>query len=158
MSYQQVGDILERIRTVHRRLRDRLEEVRPRAKDERTRFVLESLRRDEQAMNLALAQFQPPDENSPRDSWLQYIPDEDTQRLLDETRFTTDMAPEELLARKVEIDRSLVDLYQRLSEQSSAPRVSDLFTRLAEQTNQRLTDHSWQIRDSDTAPAQERDS
>ena len=47
MTYEQVRDILERIRSFHRRLRDALEEVRSTSKDERTQFLLEEIRRDE---------------------------------------------------------------------------------------------------------------
>lgn len=153
MSYQQVRDILEQIRDVHRRLRDKLEGIRPDAEDERTRFILESARRDEQIMNLALAQFEHDSGSTALRAWIQYVPDEDTQRLLDETRFTPDMEPGEVLQRTARIDESLVELYQRLSEQVSAPGVREIFDRLAEQTNQRLADASWQIRDSESAPA-----
>lgn len=152
MSYQQIRDILDRIRGMHRRLRDELERARPGAKDSRTQYVLEALRHDEQAMNLALAQYQPRDDNSPLETWIQYVPDDETVRLLDEARFTADMGPDEVIALKVEIDRSLVDFYRRLAEQSSAPRVAELFDRLAEQTVQRLTDQVWRVRESDTAP------
>jgi len=155
MSYQQVYDILSRIRAVHRRLRDDLERARPDAEDERTRFVLESIRRDEQAMNLALGSSQQEQGDLPLQTWIQYVPDEDSQRLLNETNFTEDMGPEEVVARKVEIDESLVSLYRRLAEQSSAPSVREFFERLAERTTQRLNDETWQIRDSESAPARD---
>lgn len=158
MSYQQVHEILDRIRSAHRRMRDELERARSGADDDRTRRVLEALRQDEQAMNLALGQYQRQDGASPLSTWIQYVPDEETGRLLDEARFTEHMDPDDVLELKVEIDRSLVDLYRRLSEQSSASRVNELFDSLAEQTSQRLVDEVWRARDSESAPKSQRDS
>jgi len=159
MTYEQVRDILERIRSFHRRLRDALEEARSTSKDERTQFLLEEIRRDEQAMNLALAKYQRHGVVNVLDTWIQYVPDEDARRLLRETNFNSDMNPDEMFARKSRIDQALAELYQRLAEQSSATQVVELFEGLARYTAQRLMDEGWNVLDSDSAPPSEpRDS
>lgn len=155
MTYEQVRDILTRIRSFHRRLRDELEQARPRSNDERTRFLLEVLRRDEQAMNIALGKYQQNGGVNVLATWIQYVPDEEAARLLHETRFTEDLTPEEMVNRKLEIDQALAELYGQLAEQTSAAQVAELFSSLADLTNQRLTDQGWQVRDSDAAPKSE---
>jgi hypothetical protein len=157
MTYEQVRDILSRIRSFHRRLRDELEQVRPTSKDRRTQFLLEALRRDEQAMNIALAKYQRHGGVNVLDTWIQYVPDEETQRLLTENHFSSDMDPEEMLARKAGIDQALADLYRSLSEQTSATQVGELFAGLAQQTLQRLTQESWKVLDDDLAPSKNGD-
>jgi hypothetical protein len=157
MTYEQVRDILNRIRSFHRRLRDELEQVRPTSKDRRTQFLLEALRRDEQAMNIALAKYQRHGGVNVLDTWIQYVPDEETQRLLTENHFSSDMDPEEMLARKAGIDKALADLYRSLSEQTSATQVGELFAGLAQQTLQRLTQESWKVLDDDLAPSKNGD-
>lgn len=157
MTYEQVRDILEGIRAFHRRVRNELEEARRSAKDERTRFVLESIRRDEQAMDAALARYERGERNPVLDVWMQYVPDEEMRRLLRETHFKPELDPEDVVARKVQIDRALADFYRQLADQTSAPRAAELFERLAERTTQRLADESWQVRNGDLAPPRKRD-
>lgn len=157
MTYEQVRDVLDRIRSFHRRLRDELEQVRRAATDERSQFLLNALRRDEQAMNVALADYERHGGANVLDTWIQYVPDEETERLLQTTHFTPEMGPVDMLNRKVRIDQALAGLYQSLAEQTSATRAGELFAGLAEQTLQRLSRESWKILDDDLAPSEPQD-
>lgn len=152
MSYKQVRDILDVLRSFHRQLRDALEQVRPTSRDRRTQFLLESIRHDEQAMNVAIAMYQRHGGVNILQTWIQYIPDEETRRLLNTTHFTSDMSPEEMLSRKTRIDKSLADLYRQLAGQTSAARVAEFFDNLARHTDQRLLKESWSLVDDDFAP------
>lgn len=148
MAYRQVRDVLERVRDRHARLRDQLAQDESRSSDERTRHVLAAIRQDEQAMSDALAEYgREGAAASPLATWMQYVPDEDVERTLDEIEFPPGMPADQVVLRKVEFDRALATFYRQLADATSIPRVEELFGSLADQLDQRLAQRAWDVRE-----------
>ncbi len=154
MSFMQVRDILKLIRGVHRRTGNTIANVLPQVTDDRSRNVLETLLKHNRAMALELENSECVSETPLMQTWIQYTPDREPLTLIDESTFTPDMEPDDVLAQSMRIDRSLIEVYRLMSEQSSAPTVIEFFEQLESQTGRRLMEMSWRTRDGDSAPRQ----
>lgn len=152
MAYEQVRDILEAVRHFHRHLRREMEEAYPNTEDPRSQFLLRSIRRSEQEMDLALGKYRKEGDETVLDTWIQYIPSEEVQRVLFEKKLPDHSSPEDVLEWKQEFDASLADFYRNLARQVSAARAQELFESLAATTDQRVTDQAWQAREDELAP------
>jgi hypothetical protein len=157
-TYEQVREVLDRMRKFHRRLRDALDEPGSRTKDLRSEYLLGLARREEQEMNQAIARYERDGASAGvLDTWLQYVPDGKAAEELREIDFTPDMTPDEIVEEKDKFDQNLAKFYRQLQVQTSIPRVSELFGQLADMTERRLAKRTWQIHDSDLAPARNGD-
>lgn len=156
MTYQQVRDVVARIRAAHQQLRDALEQPRTRAKDARTRQMLENLRQEEQQLQIALAQSRSHEADDLLNTWLQYVPDEELVRTIAEIEFTPEMSAEDVVARKLHFDQALIDLLRQLSQETAVPRVQEFFGSLLEQAESRASQQSWSLREfqGDAEPPQ----
>lgn len=146
-TYQQVRDVVARIRRAHQQLRDALEQPRPRAKDSRTRAVLEKLWREEQQLQATLAKYLGNGADPPLDTWLQYVPDEEMLRTLDAIEFTPDMSAEQVVATKQEFDRALMALLRQLADETAVPQVQEFFSSLLGEMETRTSQESWDLRE-----------
>jgi len=147
MTYQQVRDVVRKMRGAHQQLRDALERPRSQTGDARTRLMLEALRREEQELQLALAQYGTQGQESLLNTWLQYVPDEEVMDTLDRIEFTPEMSADEVVAAKLDFDQALMALLRQLAEQTAAPRVRELFTTLLENIQSRTSAQVWSIRE-----------
>ena len=147
MTYKQVRDVVGRIRVCHQRMRESLERPRTRSPDPRTRRVLEALRRDEQELQLCLAQFDRPDQQLLLDTWLQYAPVEELWEVLDQIEFTPEMTADEVVALKLEFDQALIRLLRQLGSQTAIPRVAEFFALLRENVESRASRQAWGVRE-----------
>lgn len=152
MAYQQVKEILDAVRRFHQRLRRELEEAYPDTEDPRSKFLLRSLRRGEQEMDLALGKYEKSGESSVLETWVQYVPSEDIEAVLLSGKIPSHSSPEDVLEWKLKFDESLATFYRQLADQIAAPRAKELFESLATLVEQRLSDQTWQTRDEDLAP------
>lgn len=150
MTYQQIRDVVHRMRTSHQQLRDSLESPRSRAGDSRTRLMLEALRREEQDLQLVLGLHGINGDEALLDTWLQYVPDDELFETLESIEFTPDLSPDEVMARKLSYDQALISLLQQLVGQTSVPRVQEFFSTLLKNTRSRTAQQVWQIREYQT--------
>jgi hypothetical protein len=147
-TYQQVRDVVTRIRSAHQSLRDELERPRPRARDANSRLMLEELRRSEQQLQIELArQLAAAGTDSLLDTWLQFIPDEDVLHTLDSIEFTPEMTVVEIVDRKLEFDQALMALLRQLAEETAVPRVQEFFRSLLGELERRVSRESWSVID-----------
>lgn len=147
MTYQQIRDVVKRMRTAHQQLREALERPRTRVGDARARMMLEALRQEEQELQLALGLFGARGEESLLNTWLQYVPDDDVVEALNQIEFTSDMSADEVVSRKLEFDQTLMDLLRQLSGQTAVPRVEEFFTTLLENAQSRTSQQAWSVRE-----------
>lgn len=147
MTYQQVRDIVARIRRCHQQLRDALDTPGNRAKDSRTQLILDSLRREEQELQLLLGRYGAQGEESLLNTWLQYVPDDDLAQIVASIEFGPELTAEEVVIRKLEFDNALIDLLETLSEETSAPRIREFFRSLVENAESRRSRQVWRIRE-----------
>lgn len=146
-TYQQVRDVVSRIRTAHQQLRDALERPRPDAPDSRTRRQLETLCHEEQELQVALAKHLADGADPPLDTWLQYVPDEDVFESLESIEFTPGMSADEVVAVKQEFDQALIALLRQLAETTAVPRVQEFFESLLLEIESRTSRESWNLRE-----------
>ena len=152
MAYQQVREILNSVRQFHRRLRHEVDAAYPGTDDPRAKFLLRSIRRGEQELDLALAKYAKEGERSVLDTWIQYVPTEEIETVLLSGELPPHSSPEDILEWKLEFDASLADFYRQLADQVSAPRAKELLESQAALIEQRLSDQSWQAREEYLAP------
>ncbi|MCA9070582.1 MAG: hypothetical protein KDA84_16745 [Planctomycetaceae bacterium] len=152
MAYQQVREILETVRHFHRYFRREIEASYSTTQDPRSQFLLRSIRRGEQEMDLALGKYRKDGDQAVLDTWIQFVPSEEIQEVLFKKKIPDHSTPSEVLEWKREFDASLVEFYRNIARQVSAPRTQELFESLATMTDQRLTDQSWQAREDELAP------
>ena len=147
MTYQQVRDVVARIRRCHQRLRDALDTPGNRARDHRTQEMLDALRREEQELQLLLGRYGAQGEESLLDTWLQYVPDDDVSQIASSIEFGPELTPEDVVIRKLEFDNALIDLLETLAEETSAPRVREFFRTMVENARSRRSRRVWSIRE-----------
>lgn len=141
MSYQKIREILDAIRKFHRQLRRELENAYPHADDARSKTLLRSLRRAENEMDAALAQYKKDGEQS-LDAWIQYVPSEELEDLMLTGHLPQNSSPEQMLQWKQNVDEALAAFYRRLGNQVSDPKIRDLLESLAFGVEQRLLNQS----------------
>ena len=148
MPYEQVRDILGRVRLFHRQVVDYFDGEDACSVNERTKELIGAFRLEETAMDRAIGQFV----KEGRDDralgvWIQYVADEDVRRVLKDLRTSGTMQPEELMDLKLDFDHALIGLYSQLAGSTSFPEVSELFDGLRRMTEQRSAQSVWSARD-----------
>src|SRR5262245_35871773 len=73
MPYQKIGDVLDRVRALHRALQRRYAQGANLQSDERVQMLLQRMASQEQDLAAALDAFGE-EEAAVRDTWLQYVP------------------------------------------------------------------------------------
>lgn len=147
MSYQQVKDIISQIRDCHRCLREWLEQSRMDADNPAVSEMMKSLRQEEHQLQIALTRIGANGDQGVLDTWLQYTPDEELKQALESARFDEGMPISEVLVRKQEFDRAMLEAFRQMVTVSSAPRVRELFEQLVEYSESRIQNQSWAVRD-----------
>lgn len=148
MSYQQVRQLIDRVRDFSRRIRSLCKEQQKLAGDERVKWILEKTARRERSLEQALRQYSAMGKDSVLDTWVQYTPEDDLRRALEESDLSADMSVEEIIAAVQRFETALIDFYRQLSRSTSAESVSELFSRLAELEETEQTRYSWDALDS----------
>lgn len=143
MTYQQVGDILNVIRDYHRRFRNALENVEVSAGFELTESLARFLQIHEVHWQKALKEYGDEGEEAVLNSYIQYVPDEGVQEALEDIRITSDMSTDDVRQLVMQFHSALIDLYGTLTDQVTAPRVKEFFTRLHELENSVTTEQAW---------------
>lgn len=144
-TYLTVRDVVSRIRKAHQLMRDALERPRSVTTDERTRLILESLRKSEQGLQLTLARFENDGEEELLETWLQYVPNAELFESLDRIEFTPDLPADEVVSRKLSFDQSLLSLLRQLADETSVPRVQEFFHTILKNVESRVARQAWSV-------------
>lgn len=147
MPYQQVKDVISQIRDCHRCLREWLEQSRTDADNAAVAEMMKSLRQEEHQLQIALTRIGADGDQGVLETWLQYPPDESLKQALESARFDEGMPVSEILGRKQEFDRAMLEAFQQMLTVSSASRVTELFEQLIEYSVSRIQNQSWAVRD-----------
>ncbi len=152
MAYQPVREILDHVRQFHRKLRGQIQAAADTIDDPRTDALLKSIRQGEKEIDLALAEYEKQGDSAVLDTWIQYVPYEDLNDVLRDSKLPAHATPDEAVAWKQEFDKALAAFYRQMADQDAAPRVQAFFESLAATTEQRIVNESWELRDEDLAP------
>lgn len=132
MTFQRIDEIIDRIRAIHRELRSCYEQTAERERDARVTWLLDYMGRHEQQLDATLAEFQSEGADAVQETWVQYVPDANVRRAIEETRFEPGLSADEVVRRALRLDAALTDLYAGLASSHVAPRVRRLFEHLRE--------------------------
>lgn len=147
MTYQQVRDVVARIRTTHQQLRDALEGTEAETSDPRAQLMEKWLSQEEEQLQLTLAQYGVEGEKELLDTWLQYVPDEEVLDKLKSLEFRPNLPAEDLVARKMEFDQAMMAFLKQLADETSVPRVEEFFRTLLENAESRAASQAWSMRE-----------
>lgn len=149
MAYHKVQDILELVESFHKQMRQALDRVSQEADADSVEWLSRQLRQHELHWQAALSGYEKRVAEGVLDTWLQYFPDEEIRRQIDSIVIRRDMTLEELTDLNVRFRQALIDLYETLSQASSAPRVHELFQQLMEHEQAVVSKQSRKQQDSE---------
>jgi len=149
MAYHKVQDILELVESFHKQMRHALDQVSQEADSDGVEWLSKELRQHELHWQAALAGYEKQVAEGVLDTWLQYFPDEEVRHQIDSIEIKRDMNLDELTDLNSRFRQALIDLYESLSEASSAPRVHDLFQQLLEHEQAVVSQQSRKQQDSE---------
>ncbi|QDV85826.1 hypothetical protein [Planctomycetes bacterium TBK1r] len=130
MPSLQIKAILELIRDYHHQLADQLESLAGHESDQRIRLLLDYMARHEINFEKTLAGYENDTAKSILQTWIKYVPDDAVTKATEQLNFHDEMPADEILAAVITFDRALTDMYRELAEETSVPRIHELFTKL----------------------------
>lgn len=136
MAYQRVRDVLDHVTDLHERLRGLAVRATDGTSDERSVILGEFIEEHEGRVRKAIAKAAPASDDLVLDTWLQFAPNEQVEKEIEALRREVDshpdMDPHVLVSRLVQVQSSIVRLYEILEAESNAPRVREFFASLKE--------------------------
>jgi hypothetical protein len=128
----QVRDVIDHVRSYHRHLAKQLESLGKleNAAHPRMQLLLNYMGRYEKHFEKALGKYEAGAEKSVLDTWLKYVPDDSLDRALKHLDLHDGMDAGDILRVVLSFDKSLIELFQELAEETPLPDVNDLFTDL----------------------------
>jgi|TARA_R110001592_G_scaffold316202_1_gene592493 hypothetical protein len=149
MAYHKVQDILELVESFHKQMRQALDRVSQEADSDSVEWLSHQLRQHELHWEAALSGYEKRVAEGVLDTWLQYFPDEEVRRQIDAIEIKRDMTIDDLIDLNVRFRQALINLYETLSQASSAPRVHELFQQLQEYEQAVIAQQSKKQQDSE---------
>lgn len=131
MAAQQVYQILNAIRGVHRQLAERFRELDEAATDQRIQFLLEDMERRERKFDDCVGEYASEEDPAVLESWLQFVPDETTHIDHISERLAEPQTLGALVEETLRLNSSLSDAYLILAEEAPTEQLKDLFMDLA---------------------------
>lgn len=142
MSYIQVKDFMDYARKSHRRFRDAAVDVCS-GPDDQCGAVLTFIKDEEREMDAALRQYEAQSADGIGETWLQYLPDEDLQNLLESIEEAGEVSAQDLLDFKRQFDTTMAQLYSQAANQVHAPRVREMFESMSTWLKRRREQEGW---------------
>jgi len=133
MAAQQVFQILDSIRHVHRQLADRYRELSQVATDERIQLLLSDMEHRERKFNKCVAQYEASGNPAVLNTWLQFVPDEAVEIDQLAERIAVPQTLEDLVDATLRLNSTLIEAYLELALEAPTSDVRDLFTDLSRQ-------------------------
>lgn len=128
---ESVQHIVDRIRTIHQQLAERVEKLSGQPLRERALLILDYVGRHERNLAEALRQYESTASRAVLDSWFKNTPGRPLEECLDYVRLDA-AEPADLLRSVLEMDRCLVESFRRIAESAASQAVRDFFQKLIE--------------------------
>lgn len=131
-SYQQVADLIEHVRAMHRKVREAVSERVGDTEHERTELLLRLIEEHDKYLETALANAGgSANGEAVLNTWLQYTPNNVAAEAFRELDEVDELDDEELVDKVLRAEAALVQLYRILAgSMASAPRVQSFFQSL----------------------------
>jgi len=130
MPPRQVKDIVDHIRACHARMSKKYADFSNHESNERFALLLKYMARHEQNFEACLASYEHDAAKGVLDTWIPFVPEETLDKALEQLELRDDMSPEEVISNALAFDRKLIDLYRQMADETSVPRIQELFTDL----------------------------
>jgi len=132
MPYEQVRTIMGRAQRFHRKLSEfyqKLDETTP-EEQERMKLVLQYLQEHENKLERQLCDFEKDARPNAMDTWVQFPPDEDLEKIFDPSRLKPDMSINDIVVLTLEFDNTLLKFYERARDVASTREIGEMFDQL----------------------------
>ena len=147
MAYTQLRDIINHVKSYHRKLEDVYETLADEHQDERLRLLLDSLEDYEDELKRVLSRYESEQHEGLLDTWIQYDPIDQLRAALDEADLRPDMSLEQIAEQSQKFDRAVVEFYRQVADQVSAPRVQELVESLLSLEESKQERHTQELRE-----------
>ncbi len=150
-SYTTVRDILRHISGWRQELLENCDNGSRANSEEPFGALIEYLAVHERALKDILDGDHGQEHETTMNTWLQYVPAEDVEEVIQRWRAAKDPSAEDVMQLLVEFNDALVEFYRSLANQSQAPpRVNAVFQNLLDAEEWQQLRTAWAIRDSDS--------
>ena len=147
MSYRQIADVMKTIGEFHDELNQEIQRNSQGNGDQRLKLLAAYVKHHSEAMAAAIRRDQEDPSFDVLGTWLQFTPEAELRSALNRLRLQAGEPVSELFTRVMEADQTLQDLYQSLSEQTSAEHVREFFNSLYRESLSFAEQLSWGMRE-----------
>jgi hypothetical protein len=147
MSYRQISDILKTVNQFHDRLMREIQRHSQCSDDPRLDLLADYLKHQRGVLQEAVKRDQEDESQNVLDTWIQFTPDDELKESIKKLQLKEGEPVAELFTRVLEADQALLDLYEILSEQTSAERVREFFNSLRGASLSFAEQRSWGLRE-----------
>lgn len=147
MSYRQISDILKTVHQFHELITKEIQRHSQCNSDPRLELLADYVKHQRDAIAEAVRTDERDPTTDVQGTWLQFVPDEEVRTALDRLQLREGEPVGELFERVMEADRALLNLYELLSEQTSAQSVREFFKSLYRASLSFAEQRSWGLRD-----------
>ena len=134
-NFEQVKDVLDYGQKIHADLQSFYRSINDEKQQTRVKMLLDFLSRHEQHREKALADFEGEAKKHILDTWLQYKPSIDIEKLIGDQSIQPNMPIDEVTKIAVDFDNALIELYRETAAAIDVPQVKKLFENLLEMEN-----------------------
>lgn len=148
MSYRQISDILESIRQFHDRITNELQRHSQCSSDPRIDLLSDYVKHQREAIAQAVRRDEQDTSINVLETWVQFTPEEKIRAALKKLQLREAEPVGVLFTRVMEADQALLELYESLSEQTSAERVREFINSLRGASLSFAERRSWGLREA----------
>ncbi len=134
-NFEQVKDVLEYGQKIHADLQSFYRSINDEKQQTRVKMLLDFLSGHELHREEALADFEGRAKKQILETWLQYKPSIDIEKLIGDQSIQPNMPMDEVTKIAVDFDNALIELYRETAAGTDIPQVKQLFENLLEMEN-----------------------
>ncbi|HBA35547.1 MAG TPA: hypothetical protein DCZ12_15590 [Gammaproteobacteria bacterium] len=127
VRFQQVKDVIHYTSQLHEKLAAYYQCLSDQSDQQRMKMLLNYLSRHEKHLSDVFERYSSDVETSVRETWLQFVPSEKLVEALECGPIDTDMSVDDVIEQVIAYDDALIDLYNEVINETSAPDVKEVF-------------------------------
>jgi hypothetical protein len=134
-NFEQVKDVLEYGQKTHADLQSFYRSINDEKQQTRVQMLLDYLSQHEQHLEEALADFEGEAKKQILETWLQYKPSINIEKLIGDQSIQPNMPMDEVTKIAIDFDNALIELYRESAAAIDVPQVKQVFENLLEMEN-----------------------
>ena len=149
MSYKTVRELLDHVADYQQTVAEYCEAVADRSPDPRAEAMVDYFAGHEREAQKILTGYAKSDREGILDTWLQFTGEDELREFFNSERMDPDDSLDDAIGKVVDFDRTLVSIYESLSESSQVPpRVQAVFQNLLEMEEWQKYRNAWSATES----------